>query len=86
MKASGATTADQCRSLGLQIGDTIEGTDETGETARLTLQWVGDEVAVFRVTELCIGATGETEWTRPMQSADWNLSYREWRIVEGGAA
>jgi hypothetical protein len=82
MKATGATTADQCRSIGLQIGDTIEGTED-GETARLTLQWVGEEVAVFRVTELCAGTT---EWTRPMQSADWDLSDREWRLVEGGAA
>lgn len=35
---------------------------------------------------LWIGATGETEWTRPMQSADWDLSYREWIKLEGGAA
>lgn len=86
MKATGATTADECRSIGLQVGQTIEGTDESGETARLTLQWLGDEVAVFRVTELCIWATGETEWTRTMQSADWSLSHREWHILEGGAA
>jgi len=82
MKSTGATTADQCRSLGLQVGQTIEGADEFG-VARLTLQWIGDEVAVFRVTEL---RAGTTEWTKPRQSADWTLSYREWRLVEGGAA
>lgn len=82
MKATGATTADQCRSIGLQVGETIEGTEE-GETARLTLQWIGEEVAVFRVTELHFG---ESAWTRPKQSADWDLSCRDWVKVEGGAA
>jgi hypothetical protein len=83
MKATGETLADQCRSIGLQIGDTIEGAEEPGETARLTLLWVGEEVAVFRVTELRSGAT---DWDMPIESADWDLTCRDWRLVEGGAA
>lgn len=72
-------SADQARAMGLQVGDTIEGTESDGEIARLTLLWIGNDVAVFRVTELRTRGEG---WSEPEESADWDLSCREWRKVD----
>lgn len=73
-------TADQCRAMGLSIGDTIEGTEGCGtdweSTARLTLIWLGETEVVFRVRER-IGRHGE--WSEPRESANWTLSCRYWR-------
>jgi hypothetical protein len=41
--------ADQCREMGIQVGDTIEGREEGKgwfHEARMTLKWLGDNVAV----------------------------------------
>ena len=81
MRATGETPADQARSLGMVVGDTIEGTETDGEIARLTLLWIGEEVAVFRVTEMRGHGAG---WSEPEESADWDLSCRKWRVVQGG--
>lgn len=68
-------TADQCRAMGLSIGDTIEGAARES-TARLTLIWLGETEVVFRVRER-IGRHGE--WSEPRESANWTLSCRDWR-------
>lgn len=68
-------TADQCRAMGLSIGDTIESTN-WDSPARLTLIWLGETVAVFRVRER-IGFYGE--WSEPRESANWTLLHRYWR-------
>lgn len=79
-KAPCADTATQCRALGLQVGDTIEGRESAGNhywhEARLTLLWLGQSVAVWSVTERssprCI------EWSAPEENADWTLECRRW--------
>ena len=50
MSLSNMNPAQQARALGLVVGDTIEGV-HNGCTARLTLLWLGESVAVWRVTE-----------------------------------
>lgn len=73
--------ADQCRELGLQVGDTIEGREASGSywhEARLTLLWLGDEVAVWRETSR---SENRPDWSDPEETADWTLEYRVWRKV-----
>lgn len=74
-------TAAECRALGLVVGDTIEGTE--GDTtwwnkARLTLLWLGEEVAVFRVTTK---TQRSTTWSSPRESANWSLRHRYWNKI-----
>lgn len=79
LHCGGYNTADQCRLLGIEVGDTIEGMEKSGHywhEARLTLLWLGEEVAVFRVTDR---SNSQTEWSEPEESADWTLECRVWR-------
>ena len=79
--------ADQCRALGIEIGDTIVGREEgprgCWNEAELTLLWIGREVAVFRERE-----RNETtqEWSEPRESGDWTLECRNWRKVPNAPA
>jgi hypothetical protein len=77
MNTTGATPADQARSLGLAVGDTIEGR-EGDHTARLKLLWVGDDVAVWRYWSLMDGG----QMADQGECAEWNLGYRDWVKVE----
>ena len=74
--------ADQCRALGLEIGDTIFGREECEggcwHEAELTLLWLGDEAAVFRERER---SNVFQEWSKPRESGDWTLECRDWRKV-----
>lgn len=78
-------TASECRARGLEVGDTIEGTEywRDGQNCRtrLTLLWLGKEVAVWRVVSK---ASYETRWSVPREAANWTLSCRDWRIVPYG--
>jgi hypothetical protein len=65
--------------MGINIGDTIEGMETSGKywhEARLTLLWLGQEVAVFRVTER---SDDQPEWSEPEESGDWTLECRDCR-------
>jgi hypothetical protein len=78
--------AEQCRSLGLRVGDTIEGRESYPggwHQARLTLLWMGDDVAVWRVMER---NSDNPTWSEPHEGADWDLSCRRWRRVPASAA
>jgi hypothetical protein len=77
MRATGVTPADQARSLGLVVGDTIEGC-ERDHIARLQLLWIGDAVAVWRYWSRMDGS----QPTSQGECADWNLGYRDWMRVE----
>lgn len=78
--------ADQCRVLGVAVGDTIECREEAPggywSEARLTLLWLGASVAVWSATER---SNGQPEWSEPEESADWALECREWRKVPSNA-
>ena len=75
------SVADECRAMGLEVGDTIEGT-ESGEgwwnTTRLTLLWLGETHAAWRVTDR---SSNRPRWSEPREAANWTLSYRDWRKV-----
>lgn len=84
-EAPSVDVADQCRVLGVQIGDTIEGREESGDywnEVRLTLLWLGDTVAVWRATDR---GSERAEWSEPEETADWTLECREWRKVASNA-
>ena len=70
-------TADECRAMGLEVGDTIEGTG-WWTTTRLTLLWLGNTVAVWRVTER---SGNSRRWSEPREATNWTLSCREWRKI-----
>lgn len=79
LRCGSYNTADQCRLLGVEVGDTIEGREALGNywnEARLTLLWLGEEVAVFRATDR---SSERPEWSEPEESADWTLDCRAWR-------
>ena len=73
--------AEQCRALGLKIGDIIigreQGTDYWHE-AELTLLWLGNNTAVFQERSRAID---NPEWSKPIESGDWSLAYRDWYKV-----
>ncbi len=72
-------TADQCRALGLVVGDTIIGREEYAKgwnEAKLTLLWLGAEVAVFLSTDR---SSARPAWSDPEESADWTLEFRDWK-------
>lgn len=73
-------TADDCRKRGLQVGDTIEGRSEGPGSwwheARLTLLWLGESVAVWRVQTRNID---RQVWDRARESAQWSLTHRRWK-------
>lgn len=74
--------ADQCREMGLQIGDTIEGTESGAgwwNTTRLKLLWVGKTKAVWSATWK---SSRSPEWSEPEEQSNWTLECREWRKVE----
>lgn len=79
------STAEQCRALGINVGDTIEGFEGSRagywNKTRLTLLWIGEEVAVWRVTSR---SSERQEWSKPSEAADWTLDCREWRKVDSG--
>lgn len=75
------SVADQCRAMGLQVGDTIEGTEgdeQWWDTTRLTLLWLGKTVAVWSVTSRI---NSRPEWSEPREEANWTLRHRDWRKV-----
>ena len=68
----------QCRELGLVVGDTIIGREIGGfgwKETKLTLLWIGDEVAVWREQER---NEHQPEWSTARESANWDLSWRGW--------
>jgi len=75
------SVADQCRCLGLTVGDTVEGTeggDGWWNTTRLTLLWLGTTEAAWSVT---YRSSTEPVWSEPKEAANWTLSCRDWRKV-----
>jgi hypothetical protein len=73
--------ADQCRRLGLRVGDTIEGREQGPgwwNVVRLTLLWLGETEAMWRMT----GRNQIRDWSTPRETANWTLSCRDWRKIE----
>jgi len=75
------TVADQCRRLGLRVGDTIEGREQGSgwwNVTRLTLLWLGETEAMWRMTD----RNQIRDWSTPRETANWILSCRDWRKIE----
>ena len=79
-RLSGARcVAEQCKALGLKVGDTTEGTEgdrDWWNTTRLTLLWIGEKEAVWRKT---CRTKSEPDWSEPCESVNWTLACREWK-------
>ena len=78
------STADQCRELGIKVGDTIIGRQITNPTteppfwheAKLKLLWIGETNAVWSVqTRIHLNP----EWLEPYEDGAWTLDCRRWR-------
>ena len=75
------SVADQCRAMGLKVGDTIEGTEVAAgywNTARLTLLWLGEKEAAWKMT--CRDSF-VPEWSEPREATNWTLSGRDWHKI-----
>lgn len=80
------TVADQCRKMGLKVGDTIEGRQEGAgwmgkewwNVTRLTLLFLGETEAVWRMTD----RNQLRDWSTPREITNWTLSCRKWRKIE----
>lgn len=80
------SVADQCRAMGLMVGDTIEGTEGGSDwwnTTRLTLLWLGETEAVWRVT---YSSSARPHWSEPCEAVNWTLHYRDWRKIDAALA
>lgn len=66
--------------MGIQVGDTIEGREThinyKWNEYRLTLLWLGEEIAVWREY---VRFSNNLEWTDRGENAHWTLEYRDWR-------
>ncbi|QRM19532.1 hypothetical protein GBK02_09020 [Dechloromonas sp. TW-R-39-2] len=85
IESDSGEVADQCRALGIEVGDTIIGREESGSywnETKLTLLWIGETVAVWRQT---YHSSKRPEWSEPEESADWTLEFRDWRKVHNAA-
>jgi hypothetical protein len=77
----GMCVANQCRAMGLRVGDIIDGTAREGarwHRARLTLLWLGRTEAAWEMTEC---SDRKPAWSSPRESVDWDLSQRDWSRV-----
>jgi hypothetical protein len=78
------SSADYVRSIGVQVGDTIQGLEQwpNGWTVtRLTLLWLGEEIAVWRSVSR---GSWSRNWTKPKETANWDLGCRDWQILPPG--
>jgi len=76
--------ADQCRAMGIVVGDTIQSKDAAiyrnggWHEKRLELLWIGNQQAVFLVQHR---SDLQPEWSAPEEEADWSLEHRRWAKV-----
>ena len=74
--------AEQINKLGIVVGDTVIGQHKSichSHEAMLTLLWVGNEKAVWLVSER---GTNLEEWSKPEESTAWSLdNCRTWAKV-----
>jgi hypothetical protein len=82
IKPTALHVADQCREMGLNVGDVIEGTECYGmngwSEARLTLLFMGQHCAVFATSRR---SSSSPEWVECREQANWTLNCRDWVLV-----
>ena len=82
LKVGVTGTANICRKLNLQVGDTIEGRDTSmlwWNVTRLTLLWLGTDVVVWNERHISSTTGG---WTELREATNWSLETRKWNKVE----
>lgn len=77
-----SNTAEQCRAMGISVGDTITGREHgpggRWHEARLTLLWIGRQECMWLVQRRTKSATA---WTEPEEEGNWTLDCRRWRFT-----
>jgi hypothetical protein len=77
-----ANAADQCREMGIAVGDVIQGRETYPggwNDARLKLVWLSDKTAVW---ETKTRTSGFQLWEPKGEDSAWTLDCREWRRVD----
>ncbi len=77
-----SSTADQCREMGLMVGDVIQGRNTFGKhwsESRLMLLTLGKTVVVFRELRR---NDQQPDWRDNGKSANWMLNCRVWHKLE----
>ncbi len=78
-KPNRSSAADQAREMGIEVGETIEGTEGEGDwAARLKLLWIGKRICVWE----CTRKTESSEWCAPDEQSNWTLGSRRWFKVK----
>ena len=75
-------TADQCREMGLKVGDTIIGREGRGDwfnETKLTLLFMGQQTAAWKVARR---SDSLPKWRDDGESANFTLSCRKWYLVK----
>jgi hypothetical protein len=76
----GLSYADQAKSLGLRVGDTIVGKEHYGggswSEAELTLLWMGSQICVWR--HRWRNSRFPNIWNGGGEAANWSLTDRDW--------
>lgn len=75
-------TAAQCRKMGIEVGDTIEGREEYKNgwnEARLTLIFCGKTECVWLEETR---NNREPAWTQKREATNWTLNCRQWWKVQ----
>lgn len=82
--ATGDTHADQARSLGILVGDTIVGIetygDHTWSEAKLTLLWIGERVCVWDQSRR--SSHNPDIWISEGECPNWTLNSRDWKATD----
>jgi hypothetical protein len=75
--------AQQARAMGLKVGDVIRGKthDKSSTEAELKVLWIGLWAVMFRVRR----RNGSGAWSEPRESSSWDLTCRNWYLLEGNA-
>lgn len=72
--------AAQCAEMGIGVGDTIEGRETYDDghwsEARLTLLWIGEQVAVWMVWRR--NSSTKPDWYCTGEQSNWTLQCRDW--------
>lgn len=77
--------ADQCREMGLSVGDIIQGREDANyreggfHETRLKLLWLGEREAAFLEQKR---SDLQPEWSKPVEESSWTLDCRRWWRVQ----
>jgi hypothetical protein len=81
-KPTSSNTADQCREMGIGIGNVICGREAYANgdwtEAKLEVLFLGEECAVFKESRR---SKENPVWRKSGESSNWTLNCRDWMLV-----